>query len=155
MEPAKLLDYTLDAAKYFLKTTNTSATYVQLGGDGIEDVAMDAVVKILESNVRPQTKTYAIEVVRNVCFDKMKKRKLDLQSVMELPDTQIIPLESIDSLEAEMLRGLDEEDLELYGLWVTKGHTESEMADVYDVSPRTIRRRLLELKESIMEALDG
>ena len=157
MDPKELLSYTQDAARYFLKDNSPTATYVNLGGYTYEDVAMDSIVKILESSVRPQTKTYVIEVVRNTCFDLMKQRKLDvIPSISnETMDHQLVPLDTIDSIQSAVLSKLDIEDQDLYLLWVTHGKTEEEIADTYDVSPRTIRRRLQELRTHIMEALDA
>ena len=157
MEPKALLEYTLDAATYFLKSKDLSATYPNLGGMSAEDVAMDSLVKILESNVRPQTKTYVIEVVRNACFDLMRKKKLDILSVSEgpneIPDTQLVPLETISTVEDLMLDTLDAEDKQLYTLWITQGLTEDQIAASYAVSPRTIRRRLQELRDIVKLAL--
>ena len=150
MEPNELLEYTQDAARYFLKTNSPSATYVNLGGYTYEDVAMDAIVKILESDVRPQTKTYVIEVVRNTCLNLIKQRKLKYEdSSEETMDHQMVPMGTIDTIEDSLRESLDEDDLVLYDLWVTRGLSEESISSYYLVSPRTIRRRLTELKLTI------
>ena len=149
MEPTELLEYTLDATTYFLKSNDLAATYPSLGGHSAEDIAMDAVVKILESSVRPQTKTYVIEVVRNTCLDLIKQRKLEYEDTPDAEDIQLVPRGTIESTEDSLRESLDDDDLVLYDLWVIQGLTEESIATCYSVSPRTIRRRLTELKLTI------
>lgn len=154
MTPLELLEYTKDATQYFLKTNDLSATFPALGSYSVEDVAMDSVVKILESSVHPRTKTYVTEVVRNTCLDLLRRKRITLVEVSpKEADHQLVPLDTLDTSQDTLLSLLSKEDRELYSLRVTQGLTEEPIAAHYGVSTRTIRRRLSELKETLQECL--
>lgn len=151
LSPQELLDYTLEAAQYFLK--DPSVSYVHKGKT-TEDLAMDAIEAILRSNVLPRSRTYVTETVRlTIASHYRREPKASEQEYMEAKDTREVPMIPVDALEDDIMATLIPEDQWLYYLYFIDGKTEEEIGHTYSVHPRTIRRRLAEIKDLLKETL--
>lgn len=155
MNHQELLDTALDAAGYFVKSSTVSQSYQSLTGYTIEDIAMDAVERILLSQVPLESlsKTYVIKCVYHVALNLKRKHELIITDTQLPEDTT--GFYSFDETEAFMHATLGADDLELYTLSIDIGMSDKETGKALNISARTVRRRLLPLKQKIKEYLSG
>jgi len=158
---AELLDYAIDAASYFLRSNDTQVYHGKYNGLSIEDIAMEAIVKIIEADVSPKSKTYVIEVVHNTCLNILKKKKLEVSEttkdddgVTVTPkDRRTTELSDISNLENFVIGYLDKDDRLLYTLYAVQGLSKENIADTLGVSVRTVHRRIQELRTTIRDII--
>jgi DNA-directed RNA polymerase specialized sigma24 family protein len=157
MTPNELLETALDAAGYFVKSSNPSATYGYLCGYTIEDLAMDVVVKLLGSKVdlSDLSKTYVIRTAYTVALDirRLNRPHLVNCSVPEANEPQG-PLLSFDDTEESIFGMLPESQKDVYTLSIVLGWTDEATGDYLGISDRSVRRRLVPIKENIRRYLD-
>jgi len=153
MSDQELLAYSLDAASYFLKSNNTHIYHARFNGLSLEDIAQEALLKIVESDVHPKTKTYVIEVVSNTCLNLLKRRKLQYEDTSTVTDERKVPMITVDDMEDFLIEHLDDDDRLLYALYAVQGLPQEDIAEVLGVSTRTVHRRVVEMRTTIQDLL--
>ena len=157
MTPNDLLTTATFAAGYFVKSSSPSATHGSLCGYTIDDLAMDVVEKLLKSAVPLEelTKPYVLRTAYTVALDlKRLNRPILVNCMVPEHSEPTEPLLSFDSVEESIYRNLRESQKDLYTLSIVLGWTDEAAGDYLGISDRSVRRRLVPIKQAIREYLD-
>ena len=157
MTPNELLSTAVDAAGYFVKSSRLSATHGSLCGYTIEDLAMDVVEKILKSEVPLDdlAKTYVIRTAYSVALDlKRLNRPILVNCIVPESNEPQEPLLSYDDTEDSIYSILKESQRDIYTLSIVLGWTDEATGDHLGISDRSVRRKLVPIKQTIKEYLD-
>ena len=157
MTPNELLSTAVDAAGYFVKSSSTSATHGSLCGYTIEDLAMDVVEKILKSEVPLDdlARTYVIRTAYSVALDlKRLNRPILVNCTVPESHEPQEPLLGYYDCEEAIWGILSEEQRDVWGLSVLLGWTDEATGDYLGISDRSVRRKLVPIKQVIKEYLD-
>lgn len=156
MNTTQLLDYSKASAKYYLSTKGNTEYIQSLNGYTIEDVAMDAVEKVLKSKIQPRTKTYIAQVVYSVIVDLYRKNNLPLiHNTEEILEAEKVPMLTSEDQLGNLKSTLDTEDSYLFTSYYESKLNIHDIAVLHGVSERTIKRRLSELNETIQDFLSN
>tara|TARA_R110002096_G_scaffold162983_1_gene330291 strand:+ start:94 stop:657 length:564 start_codon:yes stop_codon:yes gene_type:complete len=149
-----IYEQALIGVKKFVGKKFDSQTLPYFGSHvSLEDLAMDAVEKVVRANPMYITKTYVRMAARCVCIDKLKSKKLrqhHVKPTFEDEDSIEDCLEgnaedSMASMETMILAAMDPMQREIYeGL--LSGKMYIEIAESLKISLRTLERQVQELK---------
>jgi len=155
MTPQELLDQSLVAAGYFVKSSSKSVAYQGLQGYTVEDIGMDAVESILKSKIPLEdiSKTYVNTVVYHLALNLKRRQPIELGHTNLVDATE--PLLGYEETEAHLLSTLSEAEQDLYTMSISAGMSDVDVAHFLGSSARTVRRRVMELKEKIKEYLSN
>ena len=146
----EIYEAALDSASYFFKTGDMNKAIPAIRGETIQDVAQDVCSKLFESNAVPRTKAFVGCSTRNLCIDKLRKRKLDIAEFDTIHDNRVAS-EILDI--KDIFYSLTVADQYLYTMKDTDV-PEEDMAIVLGCKPRTVRRRYTILKANITKLLE-
>jgi DNA-directed RNA polymerase specialized sigma24 family protein len=165
LSSAEVLEYAREAVFYHLKSRATHVIYERYGNASAEDLTMDALERILASEVYPQTKTFIRQAVLFTCLDALK-RKPHIPSAANLPKLQEngermedLPQETVEMFDineiSQNIKGiLTLLELDLYMLLLA-GHGPRAIAEIEDITERHARRLINELQNKIENHLNG
>ena len=150
LTPKEILKESLAAAKYFTKSNDLSATFATLGTLGVEDLASEAVLHVLNSSVLPKTKSYVWSTVRCTGIDVLRKGSLGSPGYPEAPEEteDLITVEDID-----VSLPLSGALRDLFSLLVYQGLSSEEIALEWNTGLTTVHNTTRKLKETIRESI--
>ena len=145
----------MEEVKKFIGTTEAYTTLPYFGSHvSLEDLAMDAVEKVVRANPMYITKTYVRISARCVCIDKLKSKKLHQIAIKPFDDEEFARLEdtiigdihdTIGDLESELLSTYTDLQKDIYKeLMSNKMYIE--IAETLNISLRTLERQVQEMK---------
>ena len=156
MDHPTLLKEALSAASYFMKTSNPRASYVNISGYTVEDLAMDTIERILKADIHMDDlcKTYVRKAVYHTGISTKRRIQLEL-SPGDLSENKepTGPLETVDSREEQLISIFTDDQRDLYFLSAVCGLDDSSVSKALGVSSRTVGRRLALLRPIIREHL--
>lgn len=145
--------------KKFVGDKAESQTLLYFGTHiSLEDLAMDAVEKVVRANPMYITKSYVRIAARCACIDKLKSKKLHVDAYYanktNRDDSEDVPLEySLEgdshdhmfALEQMLTSAMDPLQLKIYNE-LLKNKMYIEIAETLGISLRTLERQVQELK---------
>lgn len=152
--PSQVYPEALLAVKLFIGNKADNVTLPYFGSHvSLEDLAMDAVEKVVRANPMYLTKTYVRIAARCVCIDKLKQKKLRTYHV-EPFDDEIVNLEDsvegaitddLEVLENQLLSAMTPLQVAIYKQ-LLKNKMYIEIAENLKISLRSLERQVQELK---------
>jgi DNA-directed RNA polymerase specialized sigma24 family protein len=156
---SEIYDYALLGVKKFVGSKPEYETLPYFGTHvSLEDLAMDAVEKVVRANPMYITKTYVRIAARCACIDKLKSKKLDVNpfatSASRFQEEEEVNLEEgiegditdhLEPLEQLLMSSMDPLQLKIYNE-LLKNKMYVEIAENLGISLRTLERQVQELK---------
>lgn len=150
----EIYEQALLGVKKFIGKKSDSQTLPYFGSHvSLEDLAMDAVEKVVRANPMYITKTYVRMAARCVCIDKLKSKKLTTYHIQPLEDDNTSLEDSVigsaedelTELESMVRSAMDPLQQKIYDeLLGNKMYIE--IAEKLNISLRTLERQVQELK---------
>ena len=149
-----LYEQAMIGVKKFVGKKGDSQTLPYFGSHvSLEDLAMDAVEKVVRANPMYITKTYVRLAARCVCINKLKSKKLETYHIAPLEDDNTSLEDSLigdvacsmDSLEQLLMEAMDPMQQKIYSL-LLENKMYAEIAEILSISLRTLERQVQELK---------
>lgn len=155
IKTSEIYDEALSAVKMFIGKNDGSRTLPHFGTHiSLEDLAMDAVEKVVRANPMYITKTYVRIAARCVCIDRLKSKKLSHITINPYEDEEFTAIEEtmegdihdeMGELEELLLESLTDMQKVIYKkLMENKMYVE--IAEDLGISLRTLERQVQELK---------
>ena len=150
----EIYEQALLGVKKFVGKKLDNQTLIFFGSHmSLEDLAMDAVEKVVRANPMYITKTYVRLAARCVCINKLKSKKLTTYHVVakeednaSLEDSLIgDAASSLDSLEDMLLSAMDPVQQSIYQELLL-GKMYIEISETLKIPLRTLERQIQELK---------